>query len=85
MTDDDVAPLVYTIRSKIFTRRFNIWIVSIFVFTILAASTLSYAGFIQTDPLTAAVDGFLVAIFYVGFRLYKAYRVVRLHSTMKTE
>ncbi|MFW9959043.1 MAG: hypothetical protein ACFFCT_13310 [Candidatus Odinarchaeota archaeon] len=83
MTDDDVTPSVHAIRSQIFTRQTNMWIISIFVFTILTASVLSYTGFLQTDPLTAAIDGFLVAIVYVGFRVLNAYRALRLHSRAK--
>ena len=85
MTDDDTTPSIQTIQSQIFSRQTNMWIVSTFVFTIMTASALSYTGFLQTDPLTAAVDGFLVAIVYVGFRVLNAYRALRLHSRVKIE
>jgi len=36
------------------------------------------------DPISAAIDGFLVAIVYVGFRIALAYRAVRLRSKINT-
>jgi hypothetical protein len=71
------------IRSKIFSRETNAWIVATFVLTMLAASVLSYTGVLITDPVTAAIDGFLVASVYVGYRILQAYRVLRLRSKMK--
>ncbi len=61
------------------------WIIATFIFTILTASVLSYTGFLITDPLTAAIDGFLVAIVYVGWRVVQAYRVLRLREKMNSE
>lgn len=82
---DDVTPSLPSLQTPIFTRRTNIWIVSTFVFTVLTASALSYTGFLATDPVTAAIDGFLVAIVYVGYRVLNAYRVRGLRSKMNKE
>jgi len=73
------------IRTQVFSREHIVWIIATFTLTMLAASVLSYTGFLVTDPLTAAVDGFLVAIVYVGWRVLQAYRVLRLRAKMNSE
>ena len=79
------TPLTPTIRAQVFSRRHTAWIVATFIFTILTASILSYTGYLATDPFTAAIDGFLVASVYVGWRVLQAYRVVRLRMKMQSE
>jgi len=73
------------IRTQVFSRENTLWIIATFTLTMLAASVLSFTGFLVTDPLTAAVDGFLVATVYVGWRVLQAYRVLRLRAKMNSE
>lgn len=82
---DGIAPDITPIRSQIFTRQSNMWIVSTFVLTMATAVLLSYTGIYPLDPISAATDGFLVAIVYVGFRVLNAYRVLRLRAKMNIE
>ena len=76
----EITPPVPEIKTRIFSRETKLWILSTFVFTMLAASVLSYAGILPMDPLNAAIDGFLVATVYVGYRILQAYRVLRLRQ-----
>ena len=82
---DGIASEVIPIKTQIFNRQSSMWIVSTFVLTMAAAAVLSYTGFLPTDPISAATDGFLVAIVYVGFRVLNAYRVLRLRAKMNSE
>jgi hypothetical protein len=61
------------------------WILSTFVFTMLAASVLAYFRFLPMDPFNAAIDGFLVATVYVGFRIFLAYRTLKLREKTSIE
>ena len=79
------SPSTPTIRNQVFSREHKAWIVATFVLTMLSASLLSYVGVLATDPLSAAVDGFLVATVYVGWRVIQAYRVLRLRAKMNSE
>lgn len=79
------VPSTHTIRAQVFSRGNIAWIIATFTLTMLAASVLSYTGFLVTDPLTAAIDGFLVATVYVGWRVIQAYRVLRLRAKLKAE
>ena len=83
---DGIAPEVTPpMKTEIFSRQNNAWIVATFVLTMAAASLLAYTGFLPTDPITAATDGFLVALVYVGYRVLQAYRVLRLRAKMNIE
>ena len=79
------SPSTPALRTQVFSRAHIVWIITTFTLTVLAASVLSHTGFIVTDPLTAAVDGFLVATVYVGWRVLQAYRVLQLRTKMQTE
>ena len=82
---DVIATDVSPMKTQIFSRQANLWIVATFVLTMAVASLLSYTGFLSTDPITAAVDGFLVSIVYVGYRVLNTYRVRRLRVKMNIE
>lgn len=79
---DEIAPENAPIITQIFSRQYSMWIVATFVLTMAAASLLAYTGFLSTDPISAATDGFLVAIVYVGYRVLNAYRSLRLRAKM---
>lgn len=68
-----------------FTRQDHAWMVATFILTPLTASILSIAHYIPTDPVTAAIDGVIVAIVYVGFRIGNALRRWRLFSKSSVE
>ena len=55
------------------------WMVATFVLTPLTAAALAVTGYIQTDPVVAAVSGLLVSFMYVGFRVINAWRRFRLY------
>ena len=79
------SPSTPALRTQVFSRAHIVWIITTFTLTVLSASVLSYTGFIVTDPLTAAVDGFLVATIYVGWRVFQAYRVLKLRANKSSE
>ena len=54
------------------------WILTTFLLTPATAVFLANNGFIPRDLVSAAIDGFLVALMYVGFRV--GYR----HWALKT-
>ncbi|MHA2084859.1 MAG: hypothetical protein ACXABD_13960 [Candidatus Thorarchaeota archaeon] len=58
------------------------WVSVILTLTLtpLAAVFLSEFGYIQLDVITAAIDGFLVALVYVLFRVGNAKRVENLKA-----
>lgn len=82
---DGIASEVTPIKMQIFSRQNKLWIIATFVLTMATAALLSYTGFLSTDPISAAIDGFLVAIVYVGYRVFQAYRVLRLREKMNIE
>jgi len=82
---DGIATEVSPMNTQIFSRQANMWIVATFVLTMATAYLLSYTGFLSTDPITAAIDGFLVSIVYVGYRVLNASRVRRLRAKMNIE
>ena len=67
------------IRPEFFTIRDYIWMISTFAITPIVASLLSIGGYIPVDPYTAAIDGLLVSIVYVGYRILDAYRRLTLY------
>ena len=54
------------------------WILATFLLTPATAMFLANNGFIPRDLVSAAIDGFLVALMYVGFRV--GYRYFALRS-----
>ncbi len=78
---DGIAPEI-TPTMKLFNRQSTAWIIATFALTMASAALLSYTGFLPTDPITAATDGFLVAIVYVGFRVLLGYRALRMRAKM---
>jgi len=79
LTNEIDTPLP-SFQTQIFNPMSVAWIVTTFVLTPITAYYLSIMGFLPMDPISAAIDGFLVAIVYVGFRIALAYRAVRLRS-----
>ncbi|MHA2205241.1 MAG: hypothetical protein ACXADL_07080 [Candidatus Thorarchaeota archaeon] len=71
-----------TERSKTYWLSPGGWVSIILTLTLtpLAAVFLSEFGYIQLDVVTAAIDGFLVALVYVLFRLGNAKRVENLKA-----
>ena len=69
-------------RSKSYWLSPGGWVSIILTLTLtpLAAVFLSEFGYIQLDVVTAAIDGFLVALVYVLFRVGNAKRVENLKT-----
>ncbi|TFG35003.1 hypothetical protein EU527_00715 [Candidatus Thorarchaeota archaeon] len=72
-------------KSAYFTTKDYVWMVSTFATTPIVASMLSIAGYIPIDPITAAIDGFIVSIVYVGYRVLDAYRKISLHRRLQSK
>ena len=58
------------------------WILGTFLLTPITAVFLAYYGFIPYDLVSAGINGFIVALVYVGFRL--GYRHWALKTRTKT-
>jgi hypothetical protein len=67
----------------IFTKHYIIWIVATLVLTPVVAGFLSVAGYIPMDALSAAFNGLLVALVYVGFRVANSLRISKLKSNVR--
>lgn len=67
----------------IFTKHYIIWIVATLVLTPVVAGFLSVAGYIPMDALSAAFNGLLVALVYVGFRVANSHRISKLKSNVR--
>jgi hypothetical protein len=67
----------------VFTKRYVIWMVATLVTTPVVACLLSVAGYIPTDAFTAAFNGLLVALVYVGFRVANSHRASKLVSNAR--
>ena len=59
------------------------WILATFLLTPATAMFLAHYGFIPRDLVSAAIDGFLVALMYVGFRV--GYRHWTLSTRTETD
>jgi hypothetical protein len=57
------------------------WILATLLLTPATALILAELGFISLDPILAVIDGFLVALVYVGFRV--GYRHFALKSRVR--
>ncbi len=79
---DNTAPPVPTIRSQIFNRLSIAWLVATFVLTPITAYYLAMAGYIPMNPVDAAINGFLFSIVYVGYRVIRVYRAIKMRSKM---
>jgi hypothetical protein len=79
---DGIVPEITPNKVQLFSQQNITWIIATFVLTIASASLLAYTGFLPTDPITAATDGFMVAIVYVGYRVFLGYRVLRMRAKM---
>lgn len=51
--------------------------------TPVVAGFLSVAGYIPMDALSAAFNGLLVALVYVGFRVANSLRISKLKSNVR--
>ena len=54
--------------------------VATLVTTPIVAGLLSVAGYIPMEPFSAAFNGLLVALVYVGFRVANSHRISKLKS-----
>lgn len=68
------------VNQPLFGQRDYAWMIATFVITPLTASALAIAGYIPTDPMTAAIDGLLVSFMYVGFRVINAWKRLQTYK-----
>ena len=66
-----------------YNARTYVWMLTTLILTPVTAGLLAAGGYIPFDIRMAVLDGFIVALVYIGFRVFNAERQTRLAARMK--
>jgi hypothetical protein len=76
------ADIETTSPRSFYNARTYVWMLTTLILTPLTAGFLAATGHIPFDIQMAVLDGFLVALVYIGFRVFTAERQTRLAARM---
>lgn len=75
------ADIDSTPTGSFYNTRTYIWMITILILTPLTAGFLAAAGYIPFDIQLAVFNGFIVALVYIGFRVFNTERQSRLMAS----
>lgn len=77
------ADMEHNQQGSFYNARTYVWMLMTLILTPLTAGVLAAGGYIPFDIQMAMLDGFIVALVYIGFRVFNAERQARLSARMK--